>query len=112
VPSHRPLVRVVSECQRFYGAAGIGAALAAGMRLSRSFALPALPAARKSTPLGAGPASDKYHMPDDTRGRCQGLLSPALTGQRYSSGFLPFVRERLTVSSISPIPKVRHCLAF
>jgi hypothetical protein len=77
-----------------------------------SFALPAPPAARKSTPLLAGPASDKYHMPDGTRGQGQGLLSPALTGQRYSSGFLPFVRERLTFSSISPISKVRHCLAF
>ena len=42
----------VSDCQRFYGAAGIGAALAAGMRLSRSFALPAPTLARKSTPLG------------------------------------------------------------
>jgi hypothetical protein len=41
----------VSDCQRFYGAAGIGAALAAGMRLSRSFALPAPTPARKSTPL-------------------------------------------------------------
>jgi hypothetical protein len=29
----------VSDCQRFYGAGGIGAALAAGIRLSRSFAL-------------------------------------------------------------------------
>ena len=50
--SHRTLVRAVIGCQRFYGAAGIGAALAAGMRLSRSFALPAAPFARKSTPLG------------------------------------------------------------
>jgi hypothetical protein len=55
LPSHRTLVRAVIDCQSFYGAAGIGAALAAGMRLSRSFALPAVPIARKSTPLGASP---------------------------------------------------------
>jgi hypothetical protein len=47
----------VIDCQRFYGAAGIGAALAAGMRLSRSFALPAAPFARKSTPLGCRPTA-------------------------------------------------------
>jgi hypothetical protein len=47
----------VSACQLFHGAAGIGATLAAGMRLSRSFALPAPPLAGKSTPLGCRPAA-------------------------------------------------------
>jgi hypothetical protein len=36
------LLRAVSDCQRFWEAAGIAAAFAAAMRLSRSFALPAL----------------------------------------------------------------------
>jgi hypothetical protein len=49
LPSHRTLVRVVSDCQRFFEAAGIDETPAAGIRLSRSFALPALRLARKST---------------------------------------------------------------
>ena len=39
LPSHQTLIRAVSVCQRLYGAAEIAAALAAGMRLSRNFAL-------------------------------------------------------------------------
>jgi hypothetical protein len=44
----------VGDCQR-YGAAGVVAALAEGVRLSRSFALPALPPAGKSRPVGIRP---------------------------------------------------------
>jgi hypothetical protein len=46
LPNRRTLVRTVSDCQRFYEAAGGGAALAAGMRLSRSIALPVPTVAR------------------------------------------------------------------
>ena len=46
----------------FYGAAGIGAAFVAGMRLSRSFALPAPPPARKSTRLAPGLQEVKNRM--------------------------------------------------
>ena len=46
----------------FYGAAGIAAALATGMRLSRRFALPAPPPARKSTRLGPGLQEVKNRM--------------------------------------------------
>jgi len=52
LPSHRTLVRAVSDRQRFCEAAGIAAVLAAGMRLSRSFALPAPPSCKKVKAIG------------------------------------------------------------
>gem|GEM_PF-4487404 len=55
LPSHRRLVRAVSDCQRFCEAAGIGVVLAAGMRLSSSFARPPPHLARKSRPLDRSP---------------------------------------------------------
>jgi hypothetical protein len=47
-------------CQRFCGAAGIDETLAAGMRLSRSFARPAMRRARKPGPMGGSPAAHVF----------------------------------------------------
>ena len=59
LPSHRTLVRAVSDCQRFCAAAGIAAVLAAGMRLSRSFALPAPPSCKKVKAIGRQTAGER-----------------------------------------------------
>ena len=61
LPSHRALVCAVSDCRRICEAAGIGAILAAGMRLSRSFALPSPPPARKTGPWACAPGSVCQH---------------------------------------------------
>jgi hypothetical protein len=53
----------VSDCERFCEAAGIDETLvAAGMRLSRSFALPALPPARKPVRLDGRPSAGRVFM--------------------------------------------------